>query len=76
MGQPDSALRIVRGVAGEEELAAVTVVLCAVLAARCDDGAGEAPGAPPGGADGPAADVPPWRPERSAASYRSPYNWR
>lgn len=76
MGHADSALRIVRGAAGEEELAAVTVVLCAVLAARCEDAAGDAPEVPPGGAQGMAADVPPWRPERSAAAYRSPYSWR
>ncbi|OAH10887.1 acyl-CoA carboxylase subunit epsilon [Streptomyces jeddahensis] len=69
MGEPGAtglALRIERGRADEEELAAVTVVLCSVLAGRdaADDGQ-----EPP--------DVPSWRqPERSGAAYRSPYCWR
>ncbi|WP_411107593.1 acyl-CoA carboxylase subunit epsilon [Streptomyces sp. cmx-4-9] len=59
------ALRIERGRAEDDELAAVTVVLCSLLAARgADEDDGELPGSPS------------WRPERSAAAYRSPYSWQ
>lgn len=58
-------LRIERGRASDEELAAVTVVLCSVLACR-DEESGD-PESP---------NVPLWRPERSAPVYRSPHNWR
>ncbi|MCJ0871810.1 acyl-CoA carboxylase subunit epsilon [Streptomyces sp. AP-93] len=57
-------LRIERGSVSEEELAALTVVLCSVMAQRDEAGGEELP------------DVPPWRPERSSAAYRSPYHWR
>jgi hypothetical protein len=69
MGEPGvwgPALRIERGRADEEELAALAVALCSVLAGRA---AGEG-GREPSGA-------PSWRrPERSGAAYRSPYCWR
>ncbi|MFJ7159629.1 acyl-CoA carboxylase subunit epsilon [Streptomyces sp. NPDC101118] len=58
------ALRIVRGSASEEELAAVTVVLCSVLAQAGAEGEEESP------------EAPLWQPERSTAVYRSPYSWR
>lgn len=58
------ALRIERGSASEEELAALTVVLCSVLAQREEVGEEELP------------DLPLWRRERSSAAYRSPYHWR
>ncbi|MER7779665.1 acyl-CoA carboxylase subunit epsilon [Streptomyces sp. NPDC096191] len=60
------ALRIERGRADEEELAALTAVLFAVLTGRNAETAVQEP---PG--------VPPWpRPERSGSVYRSPYCWR
>ncbi|MGW8066207.1 acyl-CoA carboxylase epsilon subunit [Streptomyces ziwulingensis] len=64
MGPSEGVLRIERGEAGEEELAAVAVVLCAVLAAR-----------PEGGGDAPPR-IPSWRGERFGVLYRSPYSWR
>ncbi|CAL9326529.1 MULTISPECIES: acyl-CoA carboxylase subunit epsilon [Streptomyces] len=68
MAEPDQvepALRIERGRASAEELAAVTVVLYSLMAGRGDEeGAQELPG------------IPQWRPERSTAVYRSPYCWR
>jgi hypothetical protein len=67
MVDPDGGMlefRVVRGRADDEELAAVTVVLCSLLAGRGAEGGDEPPG------------VPPWRPERPVAAYRSPYNWR
>ncbi|MCG7527010.1 acyl-CoA carboxylase subunit epsilon [Streptomyces sp. OfavH-34-F] len=57
--------RVERGHADDEELAAVAVVLCALLAGR-EDEAGDAE--PP--------EVPPWRPERPVEGYCSPYSWR
>ncbi|WP_217142480.1 acyl-CoA carboxylase subunit epsilon [Streptomyces sp. AC627_RSS907] len=68
MAEPDNtgpALRIERGCASDEELAAVTVVLYS-LSARWGDEAGAEEG----------PDVPLWQPERSATAYRSPYSWR
>lgn len=68
MGEADTGkheLRIERGRASDEELAAVTVVLYSVLAARGEEEDDEA-----------SPDVPLWRPERSATVYRSPYSWR
>ncbi|MFF4044696.1 MULTISPECIES: acyl-CoA carboxylase subunit epsilon [unclassified Streptomyces] len=59
------AFRVERGRASDEELAAVTVVLCSVLAGR--DAEGD---------DVESPDVPLWQPERSSAVYRSPYSWR
>ncbi|MCX4696853.1 acyl-CoA carboxylase subunit epsilon [Streptomyces sp. NBC_01408] len=59
------ALRVERGRASDEELAAVTVVLCSVLAGRSEEwGEGEPP------------DAPSWRPERASTAYRSPFSWR
>jgi hypothetical protein len=65
MSSAESVLRVERGNASHEELAAVTVVLLSALAARSADDEGE--GRP---------EVPQWNPERSAGVYRSPYNWR
>jgi acyl-CoA carboxylase epsilon subunit-like protein len=68
MGEVDAArlaLRIERGHAREEELAAVTVVLCSVLAGRGEKSDEER-----------SPEVPLWRPGRAAAVYRSPYSWR
>ncbi|MEU9377005.1 acyl-CoA carboxylase subunit epsilon [Streptomyces sp. NPDC048255] len=59
------ALRIERGRADDDELAAVTVVLCSVLAARGAEAGDEV-----------LPEVPLWRPERSSAAYRSPYSWQ
>ena len=67
MVEPDTgklALRIERGSVSEEELAALTTVLCCALAQRDEAGGDEVP------------DVPLWRRERSSAAYRSPYHWR
>ncbi|MEU6422825.1 acyl-CoA carboxylase subunit epsilon [Streptomyces spiralis] len=65
-GVPGLALRIERGRADEEELAALAVVLCSLLAGREAADTGQEP---PG--------VPSWRrPEHSGAVYRSPYCWR
>lgn len=73
LGEPGSVgaeLRVERGRADAEELAAVTVVLYSLLAGR---GAVDAVDA---GQEQP-ADVPSWRrPEWSGAAYRSPYCWR
>ncbi|MDT0612748.1 acyl-CoA carboxylase subunit epsilon [Streptomyces lancefieldiae] len=59
------ALRIERGCASDEELAAVAVVLYSLSAGRGDETGTE---------DTPEAPL--WQPERSAAAYRSPYSWR
>jgi hypothetical protein len=67
MGTSDTGratLRIERGAAGEEELAAVALVLCSVLAARREQAADREPAAAPS-----------WRPERPAVVYRSPHSW-
>ncbi|CAL9271566.1 hypothetical protein SUDANB5_06867 [Streptomyces sp. SudanB5_2050] len=68
MAEPERAVpavRIERGRAGAEELAALTVVLYALMARR-DEG--------PGGRE--RSGVAPWRPGRRAGAYRSPYCWR
>ncbi|MBD9704640.1 acyl-CoA carboxylase subunit epsilon [Streptomyces caniscabiei] len=65
MSSTQAVLRVERGRATDAELAAVTVVLFSVLAARGED-AGEEQ----------TPDVPPWRPERAPAAYRSPYSWQ
>lgn len=69
MGEPGvagPALRIERGRADEEELAAVMVALCSVLAGRAAADGGQEP-----------SDAPSWRrPERSGTAYRSPHCWR
>ncbi|MCF3136757.1 MULTISPECIES: acyl-CoA carboxylase subunit epsilon [Streptomyces] len=65
MESGETVLRIERGRATDVELAAVAIVLCAMLAGR-----GESDG------DEQKPNVPLWRPERDAAAYRSPYNWR
>ncbi|WP_327309945.1 acyl-CoA carboxylase subunit epsilon (plasmid) [Streptomyces sp. NBC_01298] len=68
MGVPGGekfALRIERGRASDEELAAVTVVLCSVLTGHGESRGEQEP-----------SDVPSWRPERAVADYRSPYSWR
>lgn len=68
MGEPDSArfaLRVERGHAKEEELAAVAVVLCSVLAGRGAQGGEER-----------SSDVPLWQSERATVVYRSPRSWR
>ncbi|MFF0792346.1 acyl-CoA carboxylase epsilon subunit [Streptomyces spiralis] len=73
MGEPGVtglALRIERGRAGAEELAALAVVLCSLLAGRRAADAADTGREPPPG-------VPSWRrPEHSGAAYRSPYCWR
>ncbi|MDT6988355.1 acyl-CoA carboxylase subunit epsilon [Streptomyces lusitanus] len=62
-------LRVERGQADDDELAAVAVVLCSVLAAGRT--AASRLKAPP--ADG----APSWRcPERADARWRSPHSWR
>jgi len=66
-GTGSSALRIERGQATDEELAALTAVLLSVLAARAES-AEETQEEPSGG--------PQWRPERGVAAYRSPYSWQ
>ncbi|MGW7265914.1 acyl-CoA carboxylase subunit epsilon [Streptomyces sp. NPDC054842] len=69
MGERNSAgtaLRVVRGTAGEEELAAVAVVLGALLSGRerGDDHPKEEPGTAR------------WRQDGSQGAYRSPHSWR
>ncbi|MBT3151348.1 acyl-CoA carboxylase subunit epsilon [Streptomyces sp. CHD11] len=70
MGEPGvmgPALRIERGRADADELAALTVVLCSVLAGRAvaEEG-GQEPSVSPS-----------WRcADRSGAAYRSPHCWR
>jgi hypothetical protein len=71
MGEADVAplaLRVERGRADDDELAAVAVVLCSVLAAgRTAATRGQEP----------LPDVPAWRrPERAGTRWRSPYCWR
>lgn len=65
LGAEKFALRIERGWASDEELAAVTVLLCSVLARR-----GEEQGEPE------LSDAPLWRPEQATETYRSPRDWR
>ncbi|MGW8742715.1 acyl-CoA carboxylase subunit epsilon [Streptomyces sp. NPDC055794] len=73
MGEPGvrvPALRVERGVAGEVELAALTAVLCAVLARRAQAAERvEAVGQEPSGAAS-------WRPESPRAVHRPPHCWR
>lgn len=64
-GGTQAVLRVERGRATEAELAAVTVVLFSMLAARGDDVR-----------ERQRPEVPRWRPERAARTYRSPYHWR
>ncbi|MFJ3222668.1 acyl-CoA carboxylase epsilon subunit [Streptomyces sp. NPDC086783] len=69
MGERDSVgteLRVVRGTAGEEELAAVAVVLGAVLSGRDrdEDDSKEKPGTAR------------WRQDGSQGVYRAPHSWR
>ncbi|WP_331725798.1 acyl-CoA carboxylase subunit epsilon (plasmid) [Streptomyces xanthophaeus] len=61
----ECALRVERGRVTDEELAALTAVLCSALAVR-----GEEQG------DEKLPDAPLWRPERAAGAYRSPYSWQ
>ncbi|MGW2618434.1 acyl-CoA carboxylase subunit epsilon [Streptomyces sp. NPDC001500] len=61
------ALRVERGRADDDELAAVAVVLCSVLAGRAEATRRQEP----------LPDVPPWRrPERAGVQWRSPFCWR
>ncbi|MFD4260840.1 acyl-CoA carboxylase epsilon subunit [Streptomyces sp. NPDC058534] len=73
MGEPGAralALRIERGRAGDQELAALTAVLCAVLARRAQAARqAQAAGQEPPG-------VPSWRPERPRAAHHPPHCWR
>ncbi|MFB7657719.1 MULTISPECIES: acyl-CoA carboxylase epsilon subunit [unclassified Streptomyces] len=73
MGEPGArapALRIERGRAGDQELAALTAVLCAVLARRehAAHRVRDAGQEPPGAAT--------WRPESPRAAHRPPHCWR
>lgn len=74
MGVADAAplaLRVERGRADDDELAAVAVVLCSVLAGRQ-----AAAGGPEPAQELPAA-VPSWRrPGRLGGQWRSPHCWR
>ncbi|WP_077801686.1 acyl-CoA carboxylase subunit epsilon [Streptomyces sp. JHA26] len=65
MSSTDAVLRVERGRATPEELAAVTVVLVSMLAAQ-------GPGTDPEQAP----ELPSWSPERALDAYRSPYNWQ
>ncbi|QES39691.1 hypothetical protein DEJ49_35865 [Streptomyces venezuelae] len=60
-------LRIERGQASDEELAAVAVTLLSLAAGR-----------PPGGEDRPHAPrrSEAWRPPEAARAYRAPHSWR
>ncbi|MCS0606468.1 acyl-CoA carboxylase subunit epsilon [Streptomyces sp. LP11] len=65
MTSTGTVLRVERGRATQEELAAVTVVVFSLLAARGEDaGAGQETGAPS------------WRTGRTGQDYRSPYSWQ
>ncbi|MEU8654922.1 acyl-CoA carboxylase subunit epsilon [Streptomyces sp. NPDC048737] len=70
MGEADVtplALRVERGRADDDELAAVAVVLCSVLAGRTAGTHGQEP----------LPVVPSWRrPGRAGTEWRSPYCWR
>jgi len=67
MSSEGAVLRVERGRATDEELAAVTVLVMAMLAAQSEDAGAEAE---------PTGDAPLWRPEQSAAVYRSPFSWQ
>ncbi|MGW1537064.1 acyl-CoA carboxylase subunit epsilon [Streptomyces aureus] len=73
MGEADAAplaLRIERGRADDDELAALTVVLCSLLAGRrAHSGEAGEPQVP--------AAVPSWRrPQVLGSQWRSPHGWR
>ncbi|MEU4148649.1 acyl-CoA carboxylase epsilon subunit [Streptomyces parvulus] len=78
------SLRIERGRAGELEVAALTAVLCAVLAARRSGGGGGGGQGPPGGLScrgGPGVEggegAASWRrPGRGRAVHRPPHSWQ
>ncbi|MEV0323692.1 acyl-CoA carboxylase subunit epsilon [Streptomyces sp. NPDC050658] len=59
-------LRVERGRATEEELAAVAVTLLSLAARRAGEGGGDAE--PPGAG--------PWREAGDAGAYRAPHSWR
>ncbi|GAP47969.1 acyl-CoA carboxylase subunit epsilon [Streptomyces azureus] len=65
MSSTDAVLRVERGRATPEELAAVTVVLVSLLAAQGPDTDSEQ-----------TPEFPLWSPERALEAYRSPYNWQ
>ncbi|MCL6675164.1 acyl-CoA carboxylase epsilon subunit [Streptomyces panaciradicis] len=74
-GVPALALRVERGRADVEELAAVAVVLCSVLAGR--QAAAGAPEPEPGPGPGSSSAVPSWRrPGLVGGQWRSPHCWR
>ncbi|MEN3583826.1 acyl-CoA carboxylase subunit epsilon [Streptomyces sp. ZYX-F-203] len=58
--------RVERGRAGDEELAAVAVVLCALPAGRDEGNSGDAR----------SPETALWEPARARAVYRSPRSWR
>ncbi|MEU2796374.1 acyl-CoA carboxylase subunit epsilon [Streptomyces sp. NPDC006863] len=70
MGDFDTVpvFRVEHGRASDEELAAVAVVLCSLLAGR-DEGKS-------GSGDARSPETPLWAPARAGAVYRSPYSWR
>ncbi|MEU8509726.1 acyl-CoA carboxylase subunit epsilon [Streptomyces brevispora] len=67
MGDTGTAptFRVERGRATDAELAAVTAVLCSLLAGRDEENSDVRP--PP---------APRWEPERAGMVYHSPYSWR
>ncbi|MFD8309283.1 acyl-CoA carboxylase subunit epsilon [Streptomyces sp. NPDC059690] len=70
-GVPSLALRVERGRADDDELAAVAVVLCSVLAGRQAAAGGQEPESEP------LAAVPSWRrPGLVGGQWRSPHCWR
>ncbi|WNZ06363.1 acyl-CoA carboxylase subunit epsilon [Streptomyces sp. 11x1] len=64
MSSTDAVLRVERGRATPEELAAVTVVLTVLLSAPGPE------------ADSGQAESPLWRPGQARGGYRSPYSWQ
>ncbi|MFF7394325.1 acyl-CoA carboxylase epsilon subunit [Streptomyces scabiei] len=64
MSSTDAVLRVERGRATREELAAVAVVLAALLSAPGPESDPEQPQSPL------------WRPEQARGVYRSPYSWQ
>ncbi|WP_282695337.1 acyl-CoA carboxylase subunit epsilon [Streptomyces sp. CC208A] len=73
MGDSDTAptFRVEHGRASDEELAAVAVVLCSLLAGRNGENGenGE-------NGDAQSPEIPLWEAGRTDAVYRSPYSWR
>jgi hypothetical protein len=65
MDSTEAVFRVERGQVTDRELAAVTAVLCSLLAGRSENDDPE-----------PTPEAPLWQPERAAAAYRSPYHWR